>query len=69
MDIVGFCRFELKPPGPVQVNVVAEPEAVRLNVDPEHTGLFELSVDDAVDTTVTLMVFIDKQGTPAVVKV
>lgn len=49
--------------------VVALPVAVKLNVEPEQTGLLELKEEDVTATTVTLMVLIDKHETPAVVNV
>jgi hypothetical protein len=67
--IVGFCKLEVKPPGPVQVYVVAVPVDVKLNVFPAHIGLLELNVELVTGTTVVVIVVVVKHNDAPVVSV
>ena len=60
--IVGFCKADVNPFGPVHAKVaVPPPVAVKFNVEPSHIGALDPAVVVGKALTVTLTVDVDVQ--------
>ena len=56
LAIVGFCREDVNPFGPVQLYVaLATVDAVRFSVDPAQTAPLLLAVTTGIGSTVTIV--------------